>query len=157
MAKLKTKLKIKTGGKKDKVKLVKVSESGIAKAEAMVAEMSGMNTDIQVLQAKLKEKMAPLKELEEEFIDLVEIDHAATDKVTITDGKHVIDLGARTQSRILNPKKRDKMFMALEKVKDGLALEGASIPLKFLDTYLDAETIAGFTTIKTGNRRLSYK
>lgn len=151
-----TKLKISQGKKVGTKKVAKLA-TGLEQAQSMVSELYTKNSAIEKLSLELKTLQAPYMELKEKFLDYVDMDVPSTDKITVTDGDHIIEVGSRTQIKVMNDDSKDDLIMALEEIKEGLALEGASWPVKFLAAYLTEDQMMKFFNIKMGNRRVTIK
>ncbi len=147
--KLKTS-KTKAKGSKAKVQTVSATEQ----AEALIPQMIEHKSKVATASAALKEAQEPLTALEAQFLNLVDTDHTPDDSVTLSDGNDAIKAGACVKTRMIAD--IEEAILALEDVKEGLALEVATFRLTDLAKYLTDDVIETFTQPKIGNRRLTY-
>ena len=147
-------VKLKTSKRKAAPKASLKVQSSQDQARELIADMISLKAEVAVRQAHLKEVSDPLAEKEKLFKELVDADHAPEEAVVLSNGDNAIKAGACTMTRMLSDV--EAAIVALEEVREGLALEIAGFKMGDLEKYLPEDVIAKFTEIKVGSRRLTY-
>lgn len=144
--------KLKTPAKK---KATKTSElSGQAQARELLPSAFKIKEELAVLEAQVSELRKKLTPIEKEIVGLVDPELEGTEAVTLINGKHVLNVSGKMQTRVI--KDGEAVVDTLEEFEEGLALKLAKFALGDLDKYLSPEEMAPLCDIKEGNRRLKY-
>lgn len=147
----KTALKIKTSVTKKTVSVL--AEQSIEEAVIPhIKPMVGLNKKIKTLNSQISKIRKDYGAHELEVREAADVFLDNDEKIEISDGNNVLGISAKRKTRVIEDV--TAIILALENIKEGLALEIASYSITELSKYFSKDEMEEFTATKLGNRTI---